>query len=458
MVTLDKITSLAKRRGFIYPGSEIYGGLANTYDYGPLGTLLKRNLEQLWWDYFVTKHPEIYGLETSILMNPKVWEASGHTESFADVLIDCKQCQNRTRADHLIEDYFEKKKEEKKVEGLSLDELEKLINDNQIKCPVCGNFKWTNPREFNNLFETSIGIIPGEKNLAYLRGETAQGMFVDFKAVLDSMSPKLPFGLAQSGAAFRNEITKGQLTHRTLEFHLAEFEYYIREEEWEKWFEYWKEEITKFVDLLGVNEENTRWRPHTNEELSHYSKRTEDLEYKYPFGFKEWYAVAYRTDFDLKNHMEKSGVDLRYTDSKTGEKFIPHVIEPTFGLTRSLTVLLMDAYTESEDGRVTLKLNPKLAPYKAAVFPLLANKPDLVEKAQSVHRSLSTDRSVAYDGRGNIGKRYASQDEIGTPFCVTVDFDTLKDNTVTVRDRDTKAQVRVGIDKLRDWLNKKLNS
>jgi glycyl-tRNA synthetase len=449
--SLERIVSLAKRRGFIYPGSEIYGGLANTWDYGPLGTLLKRNIEQDWWDFFVTKRPEIHGLDTSILMNPRVWESSGHTESFTDALIDCKNCKVRTRADHLIEDNVKAIK----VEGQSLTELAEIIDKNKLKCPNCGAFSWTHPREFNLLFETHVGIVPEKQSKVYLRGETAQGMFVDFKQVLDTISPKLPFGLAQSGMAFRNEITKGHFVFRTLEFHLAEFEYYIKENEWEKWFEYWKKEVENWVKRLGVSMKNTRWRAHTKDELSHYSKRTEDIEYKFPFGYKEWSAIAYRTDFDLKNHMEHSGEDLRYTDPETKKKFIPHVIEPTFGITRTLMVVLIDAYSQ-KDKRVILKVNPRLAPYKVAVFPLLANKAKLVTKAKDVFSALSDKLSATFDDRGNIGKRYFAQDEIGTPWCVTVDFDTLKDDTVTVRDRDTTKQERVSIDKLHGWFSERL--
>lgn len=449
---LERVSSLAKRRGFIFPGSEIYGGLANTWDYGPLGSALKRNIEQSWWDFFVTRRPEIYGLDTSILMNPKVWESSGHTESFSDALIDCKNCKNRTRADHLIEDNLK----DSNVEGKSPDELDNIIRSNKLKCPVCGEHDWTKPREFNLLFETNVGIVPEKQAKVYLRGETAQGMFVDFKSVLDSVSPKLPFGLAQSGLAFRNEITKGHFIFRTLEFHLAEFEYYVKEAEWEKWFDYWKSEMEKWLKVLGVDKKKTRWRVHTKEELSHYSKRTEDLEYNFPFGFKELWGNAYRTNFDLKNHMEKSGVDLRYTDPKTGEKFIPHVIEPTFGLTRTLMMLMIDAY--HEDGkRKILRFTPQLAPYKAAVFPLLANKTKLVTKARKLFEKLLQSHSITWDDRGNIGKRYFAQDEIGTPWCITVDFDTLKDDTVTVRDRDTKNQSRVAITKLESWIDEKLS-
>lgn len=452
MDLLEKVISLTKRRGFVYHGSEIYGGLANTWDYGPLGSLLKRNIEQSWWDFFVARRPEIYGLDTSILMNPKVWEASGHTESFTDALIDCKKCKMRTRADHLIGDNLK----DENVEGKTLEELDNIINANKLKCPNCGEHDWTQSREFNLLFETNIGIVQDKQSKVYLRGETAQGMFVDYRNVLDSMSPKFPFGLAQSGYVFRNEITKGHFIFRTLEFHLAEFEYYIQEDKWEKWFIYWKKEINKWIKGLGVDVKNTRWRQHTKDELSHYSKRTEDLEYKFPFGFKEWCAVAYRTDYDLKNHMEKSGVDLRYTDSKTGDKFIPHVIEPTFGITRTLMVILIDAYKE-EDKRVVLKLSPSVAPYKVAVFPLLANKPKLVGKARKIFDEMTKKYSVSWDDRGNIGKRYFAQDEIGTPWCITIDFTTLEDDTVTIRDRDTTKQVRVSVDKLGSYIQNKLS-
>lgn len=451
---LEKVVALSKRRGFIFPGSDLYGGLANTYDLGPRGVELNRNLINLWWKEFVHKRPEVYGLDTAILMSPKVWEASGHTASFSDSLIDCKNCHYRTRADHLIEDKYP----DTKVEGKSLEELEAIIQDKHILCPKCGQFDWTSPRLFNQLFETQVGIITGEKNTAYLRGETAQGMFVDFKQVIDSIHPRLPFGLAQAGKVFRNEITMGKFTFRVLEFDLAEFEYFVEEKDWEQWFEFWKEEVTRFAHMLGVTDDKLRWRPHTSDELSHYSKRTEDLEYKYPFGYKEWFAVAYRTNFDLKNHSEKSGVDLSYTDPKTNRKFIPHVIEPTFGITRSLTTILINSYYEDKQkNRVMLKLPYKLAPYQAAVFPLLSNKEDLVNKARQVQALLYDRFVVDWDDRGNIGKRYYSQDEIGTPFCITVDFDTLEKETVTVRDRDTALQETVSIGKLAKYLDEKLN-
>ncbi|OGM10476.1 glycine--tRNA ligase [Candidatus Woesebacteria bacterium RBG_13_36_22] len=460
MDLMEKITSLCKRRGFIYPGSEIYGGLANTYDYGPLGVELLRNIKNLWWDAFVTKRDEIYGLHTNILMSPKVWEASGHVASFTDVQIDCRECQYRTRADHLIEDYLGSHGEERKVEGYSPEKMGQLIDKDKIVCPKCGKFSWTKPRMFNNLFETHIGIISGEKNLVYLRGEIAQGMFVNFKNVLDSLSPKLPFGLAQSGAAFRNEITLGKLTFRSLQFNLSEFEYFFNPEvqKWEEVFEYWKNQMWEWTTkILGINEKYLHWRPHTDEERSHYSKRTEDIDYNFPWGFKELYGLAYRTDFDLKNHMEKSGVDLRYTDPESGKKFIPHVVEPTFGMDRSLLAVLFNGYYEDIDKkRVVLKIVPKLASYKVAIFPLLANKEELVKKAKAIYGLLATYYNCAWDDRGNIGKRYFSQDEIGTPWCVTVDFKTLEDDTVTVRDRDTAKQERVSVDKLDEYIENKL--
>lgn len=460
---MDKIVALSKRRGFIYPGSEIYGGLANTYDYGPMGVELLRNIKNAWWEHFVNSRDDMYGLDSSILMSPKVWEASGHTASFTDVLIDCKNCKSRTRADHLVEDYFAAKGEERKVEGLSPEQFDQIIQTEKIPCPKCKKFEWTKTRRFNLLFETKIGIVEDSQSLVYLRGEIAQGMFVNFKNVLDTFSPKLPFGLAQSGAAFRNEITLGKLIYRMLQFNLAEFEYFFDPEKqnWNELFEYWQSEMWNWtVNILGIEEKNLRWRAHTDEERSHYSKRTEDIEYNFPWGFKEMYGLAYRTDYDLKNHTEKSGVDLSYRDLQSNNKFIPHVIEPTFGMDRSLLVVLMNGYTEEEkDGktRIFLKIKPRIAPFKAAVFPLLANKPELVDKAREVYKMLKAEFNVAWDERGNIGKRYASQDEIGTPFCLTVDFDTLEDEAVTVRDRDSASQERVKISDLNSFLLSKLS-
>jgi glycyl-tRNA synthetase len=453
MDLMEKVVSLCKRRGFVFPGSEIYGGLANTYDYGPLGVLLKKNLADFWWKNFVTNRTDMFALDTSNLMSPKVWEASGHTASFTNVLIDCTNCKFRTRADHLIEDNVAGIGN---VEGKPLEELDKIIAENKLKCPNCGKIAWTKCRNFNQLFETKIGIITTGQDKAYLRGELAQGMFVNFKNVLDSMHPKLPFGIAQSGKAYRNEITMGKFTFRTLEFDLSEFEYFIDPSKWEESFEYWKKQMYAFAIALGLDSEHLRWRPHTPAELAHYSKRTEDLEYKFPWGFKEMWGLAYRSDFDLKNHMAKSGVDLQYLDPLTNAKFIPYVLEPTFGISRLFTIILINSYTEDGD-RVVLKLSPQLAPYKIAVFPLLKNKPELVDKASAVYQHLKLNFTAVWDDRGNIGKRYYAQDEIGTPWCVTVDFQTLEDGTVTVRDRDTAKQDRIQIDLLDSYFTGKLN-
>ena len=450
---MDKITALCKRRGFVFPGSEIYGGLANTYDYGPAGTELLRNIRNLWWDYFVHKRSDVVGLDASIISHQEVWRASGHTSGFADAMIDCKSCKLRIRADHLIEE-----KTKKKVEGKSLQELEEIIRNNkEIVCPNCGKHDWTSVRKFNLLFPVNLGIIEGDQSLAYLRGETAQGMFINFKNIVDSSRVKLPFGIAQIGKSFRNEITPGNSVFRTLEFEQAELEYFFdsEEQDWKKLFDAWKNTMWDFVTkALNINENNLRWREHSDEERSFYSKRTEDLEYKFPFGFKELWGLAYRTDYDLKQHGKFSNKDLSIVDP-TGKKITPHVIEPAVGINRLLLMILSDSYTEEKD-RIVLKLSPKIAPYKVAVFPLLANKPELVKKAEEIYKSLKENFVTVFDGRGNIGKRYFAQDEIGTPFCITVDFETLENNTVTVRDRDTMKQERIKIEDLTSYLQKKL--
>ena len=448
---LEKVVSLCKRRGFVYPNSEIYGGLANAYDYGPLGVELLRNIKSHWWKTFVHDRENIYGLDGNVISNSKVWEASGHTTGFNDPLIECRSCHRRIRADHLVESVLGLK-----VEGKLPEEIDKIVSENNLKCPSCGGTDLTPTRKFNLLFETSLGSVEEGKNKVYLRGETAQNMFLCYKNVVDSFSPKLPFGLAQIGKAFRNEVTLGNFTFRTFEFEQMEIEYFVREEIWEGHFEEWKKAMMGWLTSLGVSENKLRWRRHTEEELSHYSKRTEDIEYDFPFGgFKELYGLAYRTDYDLKQHSEHSGVDLLYRDQETGEEFFPHVVEPTFGVTRTALVVLLDAYCE-EEKRVVLKLNPQLAPYKVAVFPLLANKPELVEKARSVFDKLKLSFHSTWDDRGNIGKRYYAQDEIGTPWCVTIDFDTLKDDTVTVRDRDTTKQERLALPDLKDYFSSKL--
>lgn len=449
-VSMKKIVSLAKRRGFVFPGSEIYGGLANTYDMGPLGVEMLRNIKNAWWDHFVTNRDDMFGLDTSVLMSAKVWEASGHTSSFTDVQVDCKNCNVRMRADHLIENNLD----DVKVEGKTPEELAEIINKHELKCPECGQFEWTEPREFNLLFETNIGIVEDSQSSTYLRGEIAQGMFTNFKNVLDTMHPKLPFGIAQSGKAFRNEITLGNFIFRNLEFNLAEFEYFIdpRSDNWEDHFNFWKKQMQNWIENLGISSKNLKWRKHTEDELSHYSERTEDLDFEFAeVGYKEMFGLAYRTDFDLKNHTEKSGEDLRFVDQSTGEKFFPHVVEPTFGLNRVFLAALINGYWEDkENKRTVLKLHPKLAPYRAAVFPLVRNKDKITEKAQEVYKELKKEFNVVWDDRGNIGKRYLSQDEIGTPYCITIDYDTLEDDTVTIRNRDTTDQVRVSIKDLAD--------
>jgi len=453
---MKKIVSLAKRRGFVFPGSEIYGGFANTWDYGPLGAELKRVVKNLWWKRFVQDRPDMFGLDASILMNPKVWEASGHIDSFNDALVDCKNCKQRIRADHLVED-----KLDIKVEGKDMAELATIIKDNKLKCPNCGSQDLTDPRQFNILFAATRGVVAGKEEKVYLRGETAQAMFVNFRNIVDTMRPKLPFGIAQAGKAFRNEITPGNFIFRTLEFEMMEFEYFIKEAEWKKWFEYWQKEMTAWLDEIGIDKEKIRWREHSPEELSHYSKRTADIEYKYPFGFKEMYGLAYRTDYDLKQHSKFSKKELEYFDPKTNEKFIPHVIEPTFGVDRTLLTLLIDAYTEEEvkgDRRVVMKFDPKVAPVKVAIFPLARNKAPLVDLAHKVFDDVKDKFPAMYDDSGSIGKLYRRQDEIGTPFCVTVDFESLDDGAVTVRDRDSMEQERVKLDKLTDYFEDRFNN
>ncbi len=447
----QKVVSLAKRRGFAFPSSDLYGGMANTWDLGPVGTLLRNNLRDSWWKFFVLDREDIVGIEASIFLNPKVWEASGHVAGFTDALIDCKNCKNRTRADHLIEDALP----DKKVEGLTPEELDEIIKENHIQCPRCGEFDWTPVRKFNLLFETSIGIIEGDKSKSYLRGEIAQGIFLNFKNVLDTTRVKVPFGIAQQGKAFRNEITMGQFLHRTLEFDLMEFEYFIHPSTWEQTYEEFREKMMEWTKVIGLKDENLRWREHEEFERSHYSTKTMDIEYQYPFGWKEIFGIAYRTDFDLKNHAKHSGKDLTYTDPVTQEKYIPHVVEPTFGLSRLIGVVLFDAYSEEED-RVVLKLHPSIAPYTVAIFPLVKNKEEITGKAREVFEDLKKNLVVTYDERGNIGKRYLSQDEIGTPYCVTIDYQTLEDNTVTVRDRDTTKQERVSINQLEKYICDKI--
>ncbi len=425
---METLVALCKRRGFVFPGSEIYGGLANSWDYGPLGVELRKNIRDLWWDRFVRRRPDVVGLESALIMNPKVWEASGHRATFSDPLVECRSCNARFRADQIGEP---------EGEGWKLPH-----------CPQCGKQDWTEARSFNLMLKTYLGVTEDAASETYLRPETAQGMFVDFKNVLDSTRVKLPFGIAQVGKAFRNEITPGNFIFRTREFEQMEIEYFIAppksDSDWELAFEHWRAAMHEWVELLGIDAANVHELEVPKEDLAHYSKRTIDLEYEYPFGRKELYGLAYRTDFDLRNHYPDKGP---YLDLESGEHAWPHVIEPTWGVDRTMLAVLCDAYRE-EEGRVWLQLPARIAPYKAAVFPLLANKPELVTYARSLHESLLKEFPVAWDDRGNVGKRYFAQDEIGTPACVTVDFQTLEDGTVTVRDRDTAQQERVPADSL----------
>lgn len=453
---IEKIVALAKRRGFVFPSSSIYGGLANTWDFGHYGILLKNNVRDWWWKRFVLNRDDMVGLDASIFLNPKVWAASGHISSFTDAMIDCRVCHTRMRADHLIEDNVFSVK----VEGLPVEQLGEVIAENKIKCPHCGSFDWTPVRKFNLLFETSVGILEEQKSRIYLRGEIAQGIFINFKNILNSMRVKLPFGIAQQGKAFRNEITMGQFIHRTMEFDLMEFEYFIREGDWEKTFAYWQQQMWQWALDLGLQEKSLRWREHEAFERSHYSKRTMDIEYHYPFGYKEMFGIAYRTDFDLKNHAQHSQVDISYTDPKTNEKFIPHVIEPTFGLSRLVGIILMDTFREdrvSDKTRVYLKLHPLLAPVKVAVFPLQKDE-DLKKIAKNLYKDLKSDLVCEFDDSGNIGQMYRRQDEIGTPYCITVDYQSVADNSVTLRDRDTTDQNRVSIPEIKQYIMDKIGS
>ena len=422
---MQKIISLAKRRGFVFPGSEIYGGLANSLDYGPLGVELKNNIAQLWWKRFVQTRNDMVGIDAALIMNPKVWEASGHLKEFSDPLVECKKCHERFRADQV-----------------------------ESECSNCGG-ELTEAKQFNLMLKTFLGPVEEKTNEVYFRPEIAQSMFVNFKQILNTTRRKLPFGIASQGKAFRNEITPGNFIFRTREFNLMEFEYFVEEKDWKKWFEYWQNEMREWLKDLGVNLKKVHEVEIPDGERAHYSKRTVDFEYEYPFGRKELYGLAYRTDFDLRNHEKFSGQNLKYRDAETEEEFWPHVIEPTFGLDRSILVALLEAYRE-EENRVVLKLPFKLAPYKAAVFPLLSNKPELVKKAKEIYDDLRKDLMVDWDDRGNIGKRYYSQDEIGTPFCLTVDFDTLEKDDVTLRDRNTTKQERIKVKDLASAIRERL--
>lgn len=442
---MDKIISLAKRRGFIFPGSEIYGGLANSWDYGPLGHLLKQNIKREWWKFFVQERDDMVPMDTAIIMNPKVWEVSGHLENFSDPLVECRSCHHRFRVDHLLE-------------------TKSAEPGHSVSCPDCGG-KLTAPKNFNLMFKTFIGSTEDDSSVAYLRPETAGGMFVNFKNILNVTRRRLPFGIAQIGKNFRNEITPGNFIFRTREFEIGELEYFIHPHDWEKMFEMWLGEIKRWwQDVMQINMGNLVWHDLDDNERAFYSKRTMDIEYKYPFGVKELHGIAYRTDYDLSRHEQGSGEDLHYTDPETNEKFIPHVIEPTFGIDRMLLVSLLEAYHEedaptAEEGktetRIVMKFPKNLAPIKVAVLPL-SKKEELSSVAKDIANDLRKHFSVDYDETQSIGKRYRRQDEIGTPYCVTVDFNSLNDKAVTVRDRDTMAQERIGIPELQNYLKSRL--
>ncbi len=464
--TLENIASLCKRRGFIFQTSEIYGGLTSSYDYGPLGSVLLHNIRNAWWHEFITLRPDMVGLDSQVLLHPETWVASGHVDSFNDPMVEDTVTHLRYRADHLIEKWLEEQRQAGKsdwenlvVEDLTLEEMAAFITEHQLQSPE-GN-PITPPKSFNLLFETELGSVMGDKTKAYLRGETAQGIFSNFKQILTSTRVNMPFGVGQIGKSFRNEITTGQFIFRTLEFEQAEIEYFFDpdEQNWQELFQMWQEAMWNFVTrTLGINEKNLQWRQHTDKERSHYSKDTWDLDYRFPFGWKELWGIAYRTDYDLKQQQNHSGQNLEYRDPHSGKTYLPHVIEPAVGINRIFLMLLADAYWEDQaNSRLVLKLKPSLAPYKVAVFPLLKNKPELVAKAKEVFLELSREYATAWDDRGNIGKRYLYQDEIGTPYCITVDFESLTSNTVTVRDRDTMAQERVQISELQTYLRQRVS-
>lgn len=457
--TMDKIVALSKRRGFVYPGSEIYGGLANTWDFGPLGAELRNNIKALWWRTFVQKRRDMIGLDSGILMHPRVWEASGHVVNFNDPLVDCKTCKSRFRADHLLEDKLHIEDAASKTP----EEMTKLIHEANMACPTCGNRTLTDARQFNMMFSTTIGPVSESGTKVYLRPETAQGIFVQYKSLLNTQRVKLPFGVGQIGKAFRNEITPGNFIFRVLEFEQMEIEYFCKPEEAPATFEHWLQDMHAWVEAIGLNPEHVRVREHSKEELSHYSDRTVDFEYLFPgtLGWKELYGLANRTDFDLTRHQDVSGEDLTYFDQAANTRYLPYVIEPTFGVDRTMLTVMVDAYDEEEtvdvngksDIRVVLRLKPMLAPFKAAVLPL-AKKPELTSVATDLLQNLQDETGFAidYDETANIGKRYRRQDEIGTPYCITVDFDSLEDGAVTVRDRDSMDQERVAIAEVASYL------
>ncbi|MCI8471207.1 MAG: glycine--tRNA ligase [Clostridia bacterium] len=455
--SMDTLVALCKNRGYVYPGSEIYGGLANTWDYGPLGVELKNNVKEAWRKKFIRENKYNVGLDAAILMNPTTWVASGHVGGFSDPLIDCKECKTRHRADKLIEEWMHENNCEEIVDGWADEKMIAYMDEHGINCPNCGKHNFTDIRKFNLMFKTFQGVTEDAKAEIYLRPETAQGIFVNFKNVMRTTRKKLPMGIAQIGKAFRNEITPGNFTFRTREFEQMELEFFCKPGTDIEWQVYWKNFCKQWLLNLGMTEENIRLRDHSPEELSHYSNGTTDIEYAFPFGWGELWGIADRTDFDLKSHMNVSKEDFHYMDPETGEKFIPYCIEPSVGADRVTLAFLCDSYEEEEleegDTRTVLHLHPALAPYKVAILPLSKK---LSEKAEEVYEKLSKKFMCDYDETGSIGKRYRREDEIGTPYCVTVDFDTLEDETVTIRDRDTMEQIRLKIDEVAKWVEEKL--
>ena len=458
-VTMDKLVSLCKNRGFIFPGSEIYGGLANSWDYGPLGVELKNNVKKAWWKKFVQENPYNTGVDCAILMNPRVWKASGHLSGFSDPLMDCKNCKSRHRADDLVEKYAEKHKLNISVESMDSDELQAFVSEHKIPCPVCGKSDFTPIRKFNLMFKTFQGVTEDTTNTIYLRPETAQGIFVNFENVQRSTRMRVPFGIGQVGKSFRNEITPGNFTFRLREFEQMELEFFCKPGTDLEWFSYWKDFCKNWLLSLGMNENHLHLRDHSPEELCFYSKATTDFEYDFAFGRGELWGIADRTDYDLSQHAKESGKPLDYTDPVTNERYVPYVIEPSLGADRVVLAFLTDAYDEEvvdkekNDVRVVLHLHPALAPYKCAVLPL---QKGLADKADEIYAKMRKKFSATYDLTGSIGKRYRRQDEIGTPYCVTVDFQTAEDGTVTVRDRDTMEQIRVSVDEAIAYIEEKL--
>ena len=455
--SMDKIVSLCKNRGFIYPGSEIYGGLANSWDYGPLGMELKNNVKNAWTKKFIHERKDSVGIDSAIIMNPETWVATGHLSTFNDPLIDCKACKTRHRADKLIESWASENGLDICADGMSNEALVKYIDDNNINCPNCGKHDFTGIRQFNLMFKTFQGVTEDSTSTVYLRPETCQGIFVNFKNIMRTSRKKVPMAIGQIGKAFRNEITPGNFTFRTREFEQMEYEFFCKPGTDLEWFEYWEKYCKDFLMSLGLKEENVRYRKHEKEELVFYSKATTDIEFLYPFGWGELWGIADRTDYDLSRHQEHAKEDMSYLDPETNERYVPYVIEPSVGVDRLALAFLCNGYEEQDlgegDSRVVLHLHPAIAPYKVAILPLSKK---LSEKAEEVYNDLCKYFPCDYDETGSIGKRYRREDEIGTPYCVTIDFDTLEDGQVTVRDRDTMEQVRIKIEDLRKWVEEKI--